>query len=57
LKALGVKIKNASISIKNMMVRKPPLLMQMGSFSSGVRARRKFRVTEAGLSKAREYIE
>ena len=57
LKSLGVNLKNASISIKNMMLRKPPLLMQMGSFSSGVKARRKFRVTEAGLNKAREYIE
>jgi hypothetical protein len=57
LKSLDMTIKNASISIKNMMLRKPPLLMQMGSFGTGAKARRKFRVTEAGLNKAREYID
>ena len=57
LKSMKITVKNASISIKSMILRKPPLLMQMGSFSSGIKARRKFRVTEAGLSKARKFIE
>jgi hypothetical protein len=39
------------------MSKKPPLLFQTGTMGPGLKARRKFRVTEEGLRIARNYIK
>ncbi|UCH92754.1 MAG: hypothetical protein JSV88_20995 [Candidatus Aminicenantes bacterium] len=57
LKASGQPLKNASIGINSLMSRKPPLLIQTGTFGDSKQSRRKFRVTEEGLRIARNYIK
>jgi hypothetical protein len=56
LKKIGEDIKNASVAINGLMSKKPPLLIQTGTLGFGLKSRRKFRVTEAGLKVARKYI-
>ena len=57
LKTSGQPLKNASIGINSLMSRKPPLLIQTGTFGDSKQSRRKFRVTEEGLRIARNYIK
>jgi hypothetical protein len=56
MKNIGQPIKHSTIAIKNLMSKKPPLLLQTGTFGSSKLSRKKFRVTEAGLRTARNYI-
>lgn len=56
LKKIGEEIKNSSVAINGLMSKKPPLLLQTGTLGTGLKSRRKFRVTEEGLRVARNYI-
>lgn len=56
MKNIGQPIKHSTIAIKNLMSKKPPLLLQTGTFGSSKQSRKKFRVTEEGLRTARNYI-
>ena len=56
LRKIGIKLNNASVAINGLMSKKPPLLLQTGTQGTGLKSRRKFRVTEEGLKTARDYI-
>ncbi len=56
-KEIGEEVSQPSSSLNNLMNKKPPLLFQTGTQGPGLKARRKFRVTEEGLRIARNYIK
>jgi hypothetical protein len=56
-KEIGEEVSQPSSSLNNLMSKKPPLLFQTGTQGPGLKARRKFRVTEEGLRIARNYIK
>jgi hypothetical protein len=56
MKNIGQTLKNASIAVKSLMLKKPPMLIQTGTFGYSKQSRKKFRVTEEGLRIARNYI-
>jgi hypothetical protein len=55
-KSIGEEVSQPSSAINNLMSKKPPLLLQTGTQGTGLKSRRKFRVTEEGLRIARNYI-
>jgi hypothetical protein len=55
-KKIGEEVNQPSSAINNLMSKKPPLLLQTGTQGTGLKSRRKFRVTEEGLRIARNYI-
>jgi hypothetical protein len=56
-KEIGEEVNQPSASLNNLMSKKPPLLFQTGTQGPGLKARRKFRVTEEGLRIARNYVK
>jgi hypothetical protein len=56
LKKIGEKVNHPSAAINSLISKKPPLLLQTGTHGASVKSRRKFRVTEEGLKKAKKYI-
>ena len=56
-KEIGEEIGQPSPALSYLMSKKPPLLFQTGTQGPGLKARRKFRVTEEGLRIARNYIK
>lgn len=56
LKKIGEKVNHPSAAINSLINKKPPLLLQTGTHGASVKSRRKFRVTEEGLKKAKKYI-
>lgn len=56
-KRIGEEVSQPSSAINNLMSKKPPLLLQTGTQGTGVKSRRKFRVTEEGLRIASNYIK
>jgi hypothetical protein len=56
-KKIGEKIGAPSQALYYLMNKKPPLLIQTGIQGPGLKARRKFRVTEEGLRIAGNYIK
>jgi hypothetical protein len=56
-KSIGEEVSQPSSAINNLMSKKPPLLLQTGTQGTGLKSRRKFRVTEEGLRIARNYIK
>jgi hypothetical protein len=55
-KKIGEEVSQPSSALNNLMSKKPPLLLQTGTQGTGLKSRRKFRVTEEGLRIARNYI-
>jgi DNA-binding MarR family transcriptional regulator len=56
LKKIGQLVPNISASINNLMMKKPPLLIQTGKLGNSKQSRRTYSVTEEGLRIARNYI-
>ncbi|MGD2086678.1 MAG: hypothetical protein PVH61_10875 [Candidatus Aminicenantes bacterium] len=56
-KSIGEEVSQPSSSLNNLMSKKPPLLLQTGTQGAGLKSRRKFMVTAAGLKTARNYIK
>jgi hypothetical protein len=56
-KKIGEEVSQPSSAINNLMSKKPPLLLQTGTQGTGLKSRRKFRVTEEGLRIASNYIK
>lgn len=56
LKKIRLRVPNISASINNLMLKKPPLLIQTGKLGDSKQARRTYSVTEEGLRIARNYI-
>jgi hypothetical protein len=56
LKKIGEEVNHPSAAINSLISKKPPLLQQTGTHGASVKSRRKFRVTEEGLKKAKKYI-
>ena len=56
-KKIGEEVNQPSSALNNLMTKKPPLLLQTGTQGTGIKSRRKFRVTEEGLRIARYYIK
>jgi hypothetical protein len=56
LKKIGQVVQNISASINVLLLKKPPLLIQVEKPGAQKHARRAYNVTDAGLSIARNYI-
>ena len=56
-KEIGEEMSQTAPFLSNLMSKNPPLVIQTGTEGPGLKARRKFRVTEEGLIIARSYIK
>jgi hypothetical protein len=57
LKRVDKSIRNVSVSISNILLKKPPVMIAIKKEGDAMQGRRKFRVTNEGVALARKYLE